>query len=158
MPRHDIAITLPSGLVLDPGPEPMEFAYWQADIPSNVGEITMTVVVESPDTADDLDLAFIGSIAADVDTRLAQAALAVQSQLTTSGIFGLLDTQRHELLAGPPDELPLAHPELTFWVGDSWMIRFASVEFPACGELGIGVDFTGEIVTGVENLDDAEEF
>lgn len=62
-----------------------------------------------------------------------------------------------EVISQPGDDLAWAEwgPELAFFGGEDWSIRFA--EAPMGGELGVLVTMTGVEITGAQTLDEDDE-
>lgn len=59
-------------------------------------------------------------------------------------LFGLTDNEASDLARGPTDQLPFGGPELTFYGGEEWFVRFTETRLSGCAQLGLGVDFTGQ--------------
>ncbi|MDU0293578.1 hypothetical protein [Saccharothrix longispora] len=106
------------------------------------GETPISVIVEAPATADDLDLPFIAGVLAARDRLEATARAAVDDAFRDRPGFS-------------PDGV--ADPGFTFHPGRDWLIRFADVAAPGLDELGVMVVFRGEEVIGVDDLADPEE-
>lgn len=104
---------------------------WSAD----EAGFAVNVVVEEPATTDDLDLAFIASVVADREELLAVAAGAAAD---------FLDSPREGFRA----------PELTFYPGREWLVRFAECAAPGLTELGVAVLFDDRAVVEVDDLAD----
>ena len=57
----------------------------------------------------------------------------------------------------PVSEPIVSEPELNFFGGEKWAIRFAEGIFKICEPYGIVVEFEGQTITGFEDLSEAEE-
>ncbi|MDQ2588714.1 hypothetical protein [Saccharothrix yanglingensis] len=106
------------------------------------GETPISVIVEAPATADDLDLPFVAGVPTDRDRLEATARAAVEDAFRDRPGFS-------------PDGV--ADPGSTFHPGRDWLTRFADVAAPGLDELGVMVVFRDEEVIGVDDLTDPGE-
>ncbi|MBN8614955.1 MAG: hypothetical protein J0L92_30425 [Deltaproteobacteria bacterium] len=90
-------------------------------------------------------LAFCGRIQAIASTCLDVARMFLLREIEVSPQrFGLTDDEASDLARGHPDQLPFGGPELTFYGGEEWFVRFTETRLSGCAHLGLGVDFSGE--------------
>lgn len=133
-----MTITIPGFGELTPVDHtPEGVACWNA----TAAGTSVSVLVEEPATADDLDLAFIGSVLDERERLLKTAHEAVDEHLRDRPGYG-------------PDAV--AEPEFTFHPGRDWLVRFAECSVAGLGELGVVVVFNGVDVVGVDELTDVE--
>ncbi|WP_437721036.1 hypothetical protein [Sorangium sp. So ce861] len=95
--------------------------------------VAVSLVEDGASASFDVD--FIDAVCADLEPHLSAAAIAVRN-------------------AGDADDWVGWGPELTFFGGREWTVRFALA--PDASELGMLVTFDGVHVTGVDDLADAD--
>ncbi len=119
---------------------------WSGELAAD-DRVVVSLVVEEPATADQLDLAFAAAVLDDLPELLVLAASAAAQ---------VLDTELPD--SDAPDDDPLAwDPEVTFFPGSEWAVRFADLPLPGAGELGVMVFFDGRAVQSVDDLRDVEQ-
>lgn len=113
--------------VLDPSDGPEGIVLWQARAQESVA-----VLLEEGQTLADVDLLHVADVLLEAD-EVVEAARALARP-------------------GLPADAPLDDPELTFYPGDEWVLRFADG-----GDGGPVVLFRGREPQRVEALDEGEE-
>lgn len=104
--------------------------------------IAVSIVVETPATTAELDVTFIATVLNALPMYLSRAAAAVSEALGNMQGYN-----------SPADW----GPEVTFFAGREWTVRFADIPEPGLEELGVMVFFNGYGVTAVSDLSAAEE-
>lgn len=127
------------GLVRVPAPEGVEC--WTGTVGVD-GRTIVSLVAQPPASTADFDLTFVDGVLNELPPRLSSAAEAV--------IVALGDVQG----ADTPAEWA---PEVTFFPGQEWTVRFADVPREDLQELGVLVFLHGRSVTSVSDLSDVEE-
>lgn len=140
--------------MLSSAPAPPGVRCWSASLPGEppYGRIVLSLLLEEPDSTDDVDTAFIAEVVARLPEHLATADAATRRAVATDPArFGLPEAAG--AAAGPR----LAAPELSFGPGREWAVRFTETDLPACRELGVAVFFDEAGTAQVDELCDAEQ-
>ncbi|ATE53532.1 hypothetical protein [Actinosynnema pretiosum] len=105
---------------------------WEREISG----VPVYVVFTDDESESDVDEEFLTAILSDVDGVVAAARSAAEEHLGSDAF---------------------SEPSITLNPPDSMVVRFGECEVEGWGELGVGVDFTGFVVTGVTDFADAED-
>lgn len=128
---------------------PGDLGCWQLDRGDPDTEPPVYLVVPPGESLADIDAPATAAVLAELPGRLADARRAVAAAVAADPVgFG---AER------PDTDAEADLPELVFYPGRQWMIRFAVTALPGCGELGVAVEFTGDEVTAVVNLAGSQE-
>lgn len=142
-----VSVPAPDGQAMWSPPGPVTSTLFRAPIEVNVllspGEVA--------------NAALITEVLAHIDEYLSAALRFLhRALLSDPSAFGLSEPETTRYHRFDPAAFPVDHPQLNFYAGDEWLLRFAEGTFPICDPYGVGVTFDGTEPLRVEDLSDCE--
>ena len=116
---------------------------WSAEA---AGLPPVSVVVQEPATVAEFDADSAAARLAEVSTLVTRADDAVRRAVIADPARFGLDAE---------SDPGCDEPEIVFFTGSEWLMRFAVTALPACVELGVAVHFDGVEVVEVDDLTEA---
>lgn len=115
--------------------------------------VEVWILLEKGEQIDAVDFPTVSGVLADLEQVLADGlGLIHVTALSDPVRFGLSPTDCDRYRDRPATDLPLDLPQLIFYVGVEWMLRFAGVDWPACRAEGVAVWFDDRHPVRIEDL------
>ncbi|MFC8385984.1 hypothetical protein [Nocardia sp. NPDC057272] len=138
-----------------PGPEDESTWSPQAAISSSLFDDPVEVNVVLPEGRS-ADSALIATVLGDLDHYLLLGLRFLHTGLIADpASFGSTPADMHLLERFDPTTFPVDRPQLNFYDGTEWLLRFAEGGLPICEPYGVAVIFVNQEPVRVEDLRDS---
>lgn len=140
------------GVALTRIESPAELTCWSGDIPGTAdGRLHIVMQPAGPATLEALEAA---GLVVDRFAEFVRRAITFLVTELQGGVWALDPAERERLNSAEP---PFARPDAVVWGDGGWMLRFDECGLRMGEDYGIGVLFTGDSPSAVEDLSDVDD-
>ena len=133
---------------------PEQIHCWHGELEGS--ELGFDIILETS-KLEEADADFIAKITSDWKAYEEKALTDLREKLTSEPeLFGLSKKDAESL--SKKNSLPFGCPQFTFYENKEWAIIFLENDLGIGEPFGISVNYDGEVLTGVYDLADSEEF
>ena len=133
---------------------PEQIHCWHGELEGS--ELGFDIILETS-KLDEADADFIAEITKNWKAYEAKAIEDIREKLTSEPKFFGISKEDAERLS-KQNSLPFGCPQFTFYENKEWAIVFLENDLGIGEPFGISVNYDGEVLTGVYDLADSEEF